>query len=192
MQKIIAALEQKRAERTARRRPEAHRGPARQGQAHRPRAARGAARSGLASRNTTCSSPTARWISAWTRHRPRRRRGHRLGHHQRPHGLCLQPGFHGVRRLAVAKPTPEDLQDHGPRRAERRPRDRPQRQRRRPHPGRRRGAGRLCRSVLAQRAGLRRRAADFGDHGADGRRRGLFAGHDRLHLHGEGHLASCT
>ena len=35
----------------------------------------------------------------------RRRRRHRLGHDQRPPGLCLLPGFHRVRRLAVAKPT---------------------------------------------------------------------------------------
>ena len=34
---------------------------------------------------------------------------------------------------------------------------------------------------------LRRDPADFRDHGAVRRRRRLFAGDDRLHLHGEGH-----
>ena len=72
-------------------------------------------------------------------------------------------------------------------RAERRAGDRAQRQRRRPHPGGRRVARRLCRSVLAQRPGLGRRAADLRHHGPLRRRRGLFARDDRLHLHGEGH-----
>jgi propionyl-CoA carboxylase beta chain len=40
--------------------------------------------------------------------------------------------------------------------------------------------------VPAQCDGLGRGAADFADHGALRRRRRLFAGHDRLHLHGEG------
>ena len=30
------------------------------------------------------------------------------------------------------------------------------------------------------------------DHGALRRRRGLLAGHDRLHLHGEGHAPTCS
>jgi hypothetical protein len=47
-----------------------------------------------ASRNTTCSSPIAAPISAWRSPSPGRWRGHRLGHDQRPHGLCVQPGFH--------------------------------------------------------------------------------------------------
>ena len=80
----------------------------------------------------------------------------------------------------------EDLQDHGPGDEGRRAGDRPQRFRRRAHPGGRRLARRLCRRVPAQRAGLGRRAADLADHGAVRRRRGLFAGDDRLHLHGEG------
>ena len=49
-------------------------------------------------------------------------------------------------------------------------------------------ARRLCRGVPAQRDGLGRGAADFADHGAVRRRRGLLAGDDRLHLHGEGQL----
>ncbi len=52
--------------------------------------------------------------------------------------------------------------------------------------------GRLCRGVPAQRAGLRRRPADLADHGPVRRRRGLFAGDDRLHLHGEGHAPTCS
>ena len=38
----------------------------------------------------------------------------------------------------------------------------------------------------AQRDGLRRRAADLAHHGTVRRRCRVFAGHDRLHLHGEG------
>ena len=119
---------------------------------------------------------------------PRRRRGHRLRHDQRPAGLRLQPGFHRVRRLALRGARREDLQDHGPGDAGRRAGHRPQRFRRRAHPGGRRLARRLCRGVPAQRAGLGRGAADLADHGAVRRRRGLFAGDDRLHLHGEGQL----
>ena len=36
--------------------------------------------------------------------------------------------------------------------------------------------------------GLGRGAADLADHGPVRRRRGLFAGDDRFHLHGQGHL----
>jgi propionyl-CoA carboxylase beta chain len=43
----------------------------------------------------------------------RRWRDHRLGHHQRPPGLCVQPGLHRVRRLAVRDPCREDLQGDG-------------------------------------------------------------------------------
>ncbi len=61
---------------------------------------------------------------------------------------------------------------------------RPVRCRRRPHPGGRRGARRLWRGVPAQRARLGRHPADLRHHGPLRRRRRLFAGHDRLHLHG--------
>ena len=121
-------------------------------------------------------------------HHPRRRRGHRLGHDQRPHGLCLRQGLHRLRRLAVRNPRAEDLQDPGHGDAERRAGDRPARCRRRAHPGRRVLARGLWRGVQAQRAGLRRGAADQRDHGAVRRRRRLFAGDDRLHLHGARHL----
>ena len=64
---------------------------------------------------------------------------------------------------------------------------RPVRRRRRAHPGGRGGARRLRRGVQAQRDRLRRHPADFGDHGAVRRRRRLFAGDDRFHLHGARH-----
>ena len=44
------------------------------------------------------------------------------------------------------------------------------------------------RNVMASRRG----AADQHDHGPVRRRRGVLAGHDRLHLHGEGQLATCS
>ena len=64
--------------------------------------------------------------------------------------------------------------------------------RRRAHPGGRGLARRLCRGVPAQRHGQRRGAADQHDHGPLRRRRGVLAGDDRLHLHGEGQLATCS
>ena len=44
------------------------------------------------------------------------------------------------------------------------------------------------RNVLA----VRRHPADQPDHGPVRGRRGLFAGDDRLHLHGEGHRPTCS
>ncbi len=105
-----------------------------------------------------------------------RRRRHRLGHDQRPHGLCLQPGFHRLRRVACRKPMPQKIckimdmamqngapvigiNDSGGARIQE-------------------GvglAGRLCRGVPAQHPGLGRGAADQPDHGALRGRRGLFA-----------------
>ena len=119
---------------------------------------------------------------------PRRRRGHRLRHHQRPTGLPVQPGLHRVRRRAFRGARREDLQDHGPRDEGGRAGDRPQRLGRRPDPGGRRVAGRLRRGVPAQRDGVRRDTAGLGDHGAVCRRRRVLAGDDRLHLHGQGQL----
>ena len=43
---------------------------------------------------------------------------------------------------------------------------------------------RVCRHLPAQYAGVRRRAADLGDHGAMRRRRGLLPGHNRFHRDG--------
>ena len=80
----------------------------------------------------------------------------------------------------------EDLQGDGRGDEGRGAGDRAQRQRRGAHPGGRRQPWRLCRSVPAQRAGVGRGAAAEPDHGAVRGRGGLFAGDDRLHLHGEG------
>ena len=117
----------------------------------------------------------------------RRRRGHRLGHRQRPQRLRLRQGFHRVRRLAVGDARAEDHQDPGHGDARAGADRRPVRRRRRPHPGRRGGARRLRRSVQAQCHRLGRHSADFGDHGPVRRRRRLFAGDDRFHLHGARH-----
>ena len=89
-------------------------------------------------------------------------------------------------------PRAEDLQGHGHGDEGRRAGHRPQRLRRRAHPGRRRQPRRLCRGVPAQRARLRRHPADQPDHGPVRGRRGLFAGDDRLHLHGEGSAPTCS
>ena len=120
--------------------------------------------------------------------RSRRRRRHRLGHGQRAHGLRLRQGFHRLRRLAVGGPCREGAEGPGPGAAQPRADHRLLRCRRRTHPGGRRGARRLCRDLPAQRARLRRHPADLGDHGPLRRRRRLFAGDDRLHLHGPRHL----
>ena len=117
----------------------------------------------------------------------RRRRRDRLGHDQRPPGLRLRQGFHGVRRLAVGSACGKDPEGAGHGAEERRADHRPLRRRRRAHPGGRRLARRLCRGVPAQRAFLRRHPADLRHHGAVRRRRRLFARHDRLHLHGAQH-----
>jgi hypothetical protein len=34
---------------------------------------------------------------------------HRMGHHQRAHGLCVFTGFHGFWRIAVGNPCAKDL-----------------------------------------------------------------------------------
>ncbi len=117
----------------------------------------------------------------------RRRRGDRLRHRGRPSGLRVQPGLHGVRRLARRGLRREDRQDHGSRAEDRLPDHRHQRRRRRPHPGGRGGARPVRRDLLPQRDGLRRHPADLADHGPVRRRRGLLPGHHRLHLDGRGH-----
>ena len=118
---------------------------------------------------------------------PRRRRRHRPRHDRRPARVRLQPGLHGLRRLAVGGVRREDLQGHGPRDEGRRADHRAQRFGRRADPGGRRVARRLRRDLPAQRPRVRRRAADLGHHGPVRRRRGLLAGDDRLHDHGRGH-----
>ena len=171
-----------------RRRPQAHRRAARARQAHGARAHRAAARSRLVRRiRHVRAASLHRFRHGPGREDPRRRRRHRLGHGQRPRGLRLRQGFHRLRRLAVRDPCAEDHQAAGHGAEEPRADHRPLRRRRRAHPGRRRGARRLWRGVPAQCAGLRRHSADFGDHGPLRRRRRLFAGDDRLHLHGARH-----
>ena len=114
----------------------------------------------------------------------RRRRRHRLRPHRRPARLRLLAGLHRLRRLAQRGVRREDLQGDGPRGAERRAGDRPQRLGRRAHPGRRRVARRLRRDLPAQHARLGGGAADQRDPRPVRRRRGVLAGHHRLHLHG--------
>ena len=170
------------------RRREAHRRPARQGQADRARTDRTAAGRRHVRRMGHVRRAPLHRLRHGRAEDPGRRRGHRLRHDQWPAGLRLLPGLHGVRRRAVGAARREDLQDHGPGDEGRRAGDRPERLRRRAHPGRRGLAGRLCRHLPAQRDGLGRDPADQRDHGPVRGRRGLFAGHHRLHLHGEGHL----
>ena len=109
------------------------------------------------------------------------------GDDRRPARLRLQPGLHGLRWIAVRGLRREDLQGHGSGDEGRRADHRPQRFRRRADPGRRRLARRLCRHLPAQRPGVGRRAADLRRPGSVRRRRGLLAGHHRLHGHGRGH-----
>ena len=168
--------------------PQAHRSPARPRQAHRAGAARALARRGLLRGvRHVCRAPLHR-VRHGGEQGPWRRRGHRLGHHQRPRHLRVRQGFHRVRRLAVGSPRREDGQDPGHGATEPRADHRPVRRRRRAHPGRRGRARRLWRGVHQERARLRRDPADLGDHGPMRRRRRLFAGHDRLHLYGARHL----
>ena len=169
-----------------RRRPGPDRPAARARQADRARAARAAARRRTRSSSSTRSS-TPRSSDGEHDGDPRRRRRHRSRHDRRPPRLRLQPGLHGLRRIAVRGVRREDLQGHGPRDEGRRADHRAQRFRRRADPGRRRVARRLRRHLPAQHAGVRRRAADLGRPGAVRRRRGVLAGDHRLHGHGRGH-----
>ena len=116
-----------------------------------------------------------------------RRRRHRLGHGERPQDLRVREGFHRVRRLAVgdARAEGDETAGHGDEGA--RADHRPLRCGRRAHPGGRRGARRLLLRVPPQRHRLGRDPADQRHHGPVRRRRRLFAGDDRLHLHGEEH-----
>ena len=122
------------------------------GQAHRARAPRAAARPRELRRVRRVRHPSQLRLRARRAAHPRRRRGHRPRHHRRSAGLRLQPGLHGLRRLALRGPRREDLQGHGPGDEGRRARHRPQRLGRRAHPGGRRLAGRLRRHLPAQHA----------------------------------------
>ena len=83
----------------------------------------------------------------------------------------------------------EDPQGDGPGRLHRGPDDRPQRRRRGAHPRGRGVAALLRRHLPPQRDGVGRDPPDQRDPGPVRGRRRLLAGHDRLHLHGAGHLA---
>ena len=72
--------------------------------------------------------------------------------------------------------------------AQRRAGHRPQRLRRRAHSGRRRLARRIRRHLPPQHARVRRRSADLGHPRSVRRRRGVLAGHHRLHVHGARHV----
>ena len=188
MHDILEQLEKKRAAARLGGGAEAHRCAARQGQADGARTAGAAAgRRHVRGMGHVRRAPLHR-LRHGEQQGSRRRRGDRLRHDQRPPGVRLQPGLHRVRRRAVRSACREDLQGHGPGDEGRRAGDRPERFGRRAHPGRRGLAGRLCRRVPAQRDGLGRGAADQHDHGSLRGRRRVLAGHDRLHLHGQGQL----
>ncbi len=106
----------------------------------------------------------------------------------RPQGVRLLAGLHRLRRLAERGVRGEGLQGDGSRGQVRLPGDRDQRLGWRPHPGGRRLAGRVRGDLLAQRAGLRRRAAALAGHGPLRRRCRLLAGDHRLRAHDRGLL----
>ena len=167
------------------RRAGAHRRPARQGQDDGARAHRRPAGQGVLPGAGRLRHPPHPRLRHGQEEVPLRQRRDRLGHDRGPHGVCVQPGLHGLRRVLGRGACREDLQGHGPGREERRAGHRPERLGRRPHPGRRGLPGRLRRHLPAQHPGLGRGAADQRHHGPLRRRRGLQPGPHRLHLHGE-------
>ena len=187
MKDILEKLEERRAARTRRRRPDAHRRAAQARQADRTRAARAVDGQGLVRGVRHVRRAPLGRLRHGEQQDSRRRRRHRLGHGQRPHGVRLRQGLHRVRRLAVRGARAEDRQDPGHGDEGARAHHRPVRRRRRPHPGRRGGARRLRRGVQAQRHRVGRDPADFRHHGAVRGRRCLFARDDRFRLHGARH-----
>ena len=162
---------------------------AREGQVHRARADREAAGSGLLPGARRVRAPPHAGLRDG-REPPARRCGdHRPRDDRRPPGVRVQPGLHGLRRLAGRGDGREDLQGDGPRGARRLPADRDQRLGRRADPGGRRRARRLRRGLLPQRALLGRDPADLAGDGAVRGRRRVFARDHGLHLHGQGDLA---
>ena len=173
----------------ARRQPEGRRAPPRQGEADRPRAHRVPARRGVVPGARHAGPAPGPRHGAGGQPALHRRRGHRLRHHRRPAGLHLQPGLHRLRRGAGRGLRREDPQGDGPRRLHRGPDDRPQRRRRGPDSGGRGLAALLRGDLPPQRDVVGRHPPDQRDPRPLRRRRRLLAGHDRLHLHGAGHLA---
>ncbi len=134
------------------RRQKPHRGPAQARQTDRARAHRTAARQGLVRGARHVRRAPLQRLRHGEDQDPRRRRGHRLGHGQRPHGLSVLQGLHRVRRLALRGACGQDHQGAGHGDEGARAHHRPVRRRRRAHPGGRRRARRLWRGVQAQRA----------------------------------------
>ena len=162
---------------------------ARQGQDDRAGTHRAAARPGLVHRARRAGPAPGHRVRHRRQPALRRRGGHRLRHRGRPPGLRVQPGLHGVRRLAGRGVRREDRQADGSRAEDRLPADRHQRRRRRPDPGRRGRAGPVRRDLLPERGRLRGGPADLADHGPVRGRRGLLPRDHRLHPDGRGHLA---
>ena len=188
MKEILDKLEQRRAKARARRRRGARRGAAQARQAHRARAHRPADGQGLVRGVRHVRRAPHQPSSAWTT--------------QKIPGDGVVTGWGTVNGRTVfvfAKDftvfggslsethAQQDHQDPGHGDEGAGADRRPVRRRRRAHPGRRRGARRLRRGVQAQRDRLRRDPADQRHHGPVRGRRRLFAGDDRLHLHGARH-----
>ena len=163
-----------------RRHGEGDRAPARPRQAPRTRADRPPARPGIVRRARPVRAPPRDRVRDARQPAVGRRGRDRLRHGLRPAGLRLQPGLHRLRRLALRGLRREGLQGDGPGRQGRVPRGGDQRLRRRADPGGRRLTRRLRGDLLAERPGVRRRAADLADHGPVRRRRGLLACDHRL------------
>ena len=104
-------------------------------------------------------------------------------------GLRVQPGLHGLRRLARRGLRHQDRQGDGSRAEGGLPGHRVQRRRRGADPGGRGRARPVRGHLLPERDGLGRDPADLADHGAVRGRRGLLAGDHRLHAHGERDVA---
>jgi hypothetical protein len=92
-----------------------------------------------------------------------RRGRHRVRHDPRPARLRLQPGLHGLRRIALRGARREDREAAGHGAQERGADHRAQRLGRGPHPGGRGQPRRLRRHLPAQHARFGRRAADQPD-----------------------------
>ena len=139
-------------ERAARRRAGAHRCAAQARQADRARARRTADGQGLLRGvRHVRRAPRDRFRHGQGAEDAGRRRGDRLGHGERPHGVRLRQGLHRVRRLALGDARAEDPEDPGHGDEGARADRRPVRCRRRAHPGGRCLARRLRRGVQAQR-----------------------------------------